>query len=43
LVVGDEGDFLDNLLEDEEWEIYYNRAQLNKHVRDRHMWGPHEV
>jgi hypothetical protein len=42
-VVRDEGDFPGVLEDDEEWEIYYDRVQLNKHMRDRHVWSPREV
>jgi hypothetical protein len=42
-VVRDKGDFPNNLVKDKEWENYYDRAQLNKHVRDCHVWSPREV
>jgi hypothetical protein len=42
-VVREEGDFLDNLMDNKEWETYYDQMQLNKHVRDRHVWSPREV
>jgi uncharacterized protein YfkK (UPF0435 family) len=42
-VVRDEEDFPDNLVDDKERETYYNQTQLNKLVRDRHVWSPHEV
>jgi hypothetical protein len=32
-----------NLVEEEEWETYYDQAQINEHVGDRHMWSPREV
>jgi hypothetical protein len=41
-VVRDEGDFPDSLVDDEEWETYYDHMQLNEHVRDRHVWSPRE-
>jgi hypothetical protein len=41
--VGDKGAFFGDLVEDEEWEIYYNRAQLNKDVWDRHVRSPLKV
>jgi uncharacterized protein YfkK (UPF0435 family) len=43
MVVRDEEDFPDNLVNDKEWETYYDQTQLNKHVRDRHAWSPREV
>jgi hypothetical protein len=36
-VVGDERAFFGNFVEDEDREIYYDRAQLNEHVWDRHV------
>jgi hypothetical protein len=33
-----------DLVDDEEWEAdYYNPTQLNKLIRDRHVWSPREV
>jgi hypothetical protein len=38
---GDEGDFPGNLVDNEEGETnYYDPTQLNKHVRERHVWSP---
>jgi hypothetical protein len=42
-VVRDKGNLPDNLVEDKEWETYYDRAQLNKNVWDRHVWSPCEA